>query len=654
VSGVRRTRLLRLVLPALLVPFVAGVLWQIRSRPALRATPPSERPRVGARAEEVKFTELWGPVRRLSFKARFVQQDERGGLRLEGIEPMEVEREDGPPLLVRAATGSVEGPSGRRRLRLGGGVELLDEGSRLRLHIPALELDEAAAQVRSSGQVVIETARWKGRADSVVYGLKGAPTEFFGVAVEDRSGGRIRASRAVSRDRGRDVELVGAVRADTEGAELAAESLRLFRPDGDRLRRAVAEGAVSGSFRPFRDSQFRFGASLLEVEWDDSGRPWRLALRDRAHVEQGERRLAAPRIEAHAAPPGVGYEIEAEGGVRAEDRSGSRPALVLAERLRARLGDKGNLEVAEAAGSVRLEGIEESAEAVRARFEFAPEGVRTTLEGEGLARARWSRQRLRLSAERILADGAGETVHAEGGVAATVLPGKTGGGKTRASRLFSDREAVHFLAAELDASNSLARLVFSGDVRGWQADRNLSADRVELDQDTDTLVASGDVRLRLPRRGSRASGESGFFQVSSERLDYRGGEARAVFEGSVRSQQSEGWLEASRMEVKIRDDGPGDLEEIRASGAVRFEFRSRPGSEKPTLVTGEGDRAVYDPSAGVLDLYGERSPASIRGVGQTAGTVAGRRLRYRMSDGSLEVDSGEADRVRGSSGGVRR
>lgn len=651
-----RIRLLRLLVPALLVPFAALVFWQIRSRPAVRTAPVAERPLSGARVERVEFTELLGGARRLSVKARAGQVDERGLYRLEGIDPIEVEREGSPPLVLRAERGAVEGRPGRRKVLLEGGVELDDRASGVRLAIPALEIDEGAGQARSLGAVRVRTWGWEGRANSIVYGLRGAPAELFGLEIEAAEGGRLEASRAVVRDGGRDVELSGAVRGERPPAAFTAESVRLFRPDGGRLRRAVAKGAVRGSVRRGADPEVHVRASAVELEWDGQGDLWRVALEEGVALERGGSRLSSDRLEAHVGPGGNGWAVETDGGVRLDGLWAGSEAILVAERLRARLNPAERLERAEALGSVKFEGPAGSGEAVRALFEVDAAGrIAATLEGEGPARARWARERMRISADRIAGDSAGENMQADGGVAASLLP-EAGPGARRPSGLFSANEAIHFVAAELDVAGSGRLLSFTGEVRAWQGDRNLSADHVRIDRGADTLEARGSVRVRVPRPGRDPGGESGFLEVSAERLDYAGGRSRAVFEGAVRSRQAEGWVEAARMEVDFEEGGGSALRDVRADGEVRFEFRVRSGSGKPALVTGEADRLVYEPASGVVHLLGDREPASVRRAGQAGGTVTGRRLRYVLRDGSLDVHSGDADRarVRGSGAEPRR
>src|SRR5262245_46472859 len=99
---------------------------------------------LGPRAEGISVTEIWSGNLRTFLRARLGQLDKDGRLHLEGVERVEVDRERGSPLVLRAERGNVEGKSGHRLLRLEGGVEVKDEGAGLRLDLPTLEVDEAA------------------------------------------------------------------------------------------------------------------------------------------------------------------------------------------------------------------------------------------------------------------------------------------------------------------------------------------------------------------------------------------------------------------------------------------------------------------------------------------------------------------------------
>jgi hypothetical protein len=54
---------------------------------------------------------------------------------------------------------------------------------------------------------------------------------------------------------------------------------------------------------------------------------------------------------------------------------------------------------------------------------------------------------------------------------------------------------------------------------------------------------------------------------------------------------------------------------------------------------------VYETTARLLHVYGDKAPATVRSTGPKAGTTVGRVLRYDLDSGALEVESGERDRA---------
>jgi len=232
---------------------------------------------------------------------------------------------------------------------------------------------------------------------------------------------------------------------------------------------------------------------------------------------------------------------------------------------------------------------------------------------------------------------------ADGRVESTMLP-VTGPQPHRTSPMFTANEAVHFVSTSLESQNAGKRLLLRGDVRGWQGERTLSADEVEMVEEGEVLNASGHVATRMPREAARAATESDFVQIGAERLAYRGKAHTAEYEGNVRVRQAEGWLQAPRIVATLAEGGPG-LREVQALQGVRFEYRTPSDRGVPTTATGDGDRAVYDTVARVLRVFGDTAPATVRSTGPKGGVTVGRVLRYDVDTGALEVESGERDRA---------
>ncbi len=161
-----------------------------------------------------------------------------------------------------------------------------------------------------------------------------------------------------------------------------------------------------------------------------------------------------------------------------------------------------------------------------------------------------------------------------------------------------------------------------------------------LDQGDQHLEAAGNVSTRIPREtAGRGVKADDFIQIAAASLDYSGQQGTAVYVGQVRVRMAEGWMEAERIEVRLADEGSG-VREIRAFDKVRLEFRQPTEDGPPRLISGTADRLVYTPPTETVWLYGDDSPATVRRVGESGETTRGRKLRYQLDSGALQVDSG--------------
>ena len=116
--------------------------------------------------------------------------------------------------------------------------------------------------------------------------------------------------------------------------------------------------------------------------------------------------------------------------------------------------------------------------------------------------------------------------------------------------------------------------------------------------------------------------------------------------GDARIRQSEGWLQAQRLEVELRAGDVDGIEQIRGFDEVRFEYRTTDEDGAPTPVSGEGDRVVYTPEQRLVRLFGDRAPATVRRAAAGGGNASGRVLVYRLDVGSIQIESGDQDSVR--------
>jgi lipopolysaccharide transport protein LptA len=640
-----RVKFFRILVPALLLPFVVVLLFALRERPAARRTADGASSFPGPRAERIELTDLAGGSRRFQVRARVFQQDDQGRLHLEGIERLVIDREAQPPLVVSADRG--EADTGRKVVRLEGGVSVREEEAGLAVSLPTLEVNEERGEARSIGEVRVEDPSYRGRASSIVYGLHGQPTVLADLEIRGEGGRSLEAKQATLLDGPKDVNLEGDVRTRGLGWALDADHIRIRRDADGRLARATALGRARGA-RPAASAGApaeEFAADSIDATWDAAGRPERLRLDGSVRLGSGDEVLTAGTVDAARLPDSGEWEVRAKESVRAAGRFKATPAVIESEALTSILSAQGALLRAEFENGVRFDGNGASGEAARLVYDPSGRGRATLLAAPG-RRARLARERTRVVAESITTDPEGGEVTAQGRVESTLLPAASSaaaGG--RAGGLFTEAEAVHFVSARLASRSAESLLVFDGEVRGWQGERNLSADHVEVRERPEELHAKGSVNTRFPREKGVSASEADYIRVGADQLDYEAARRKAVYAGNVRVRPAEGWLEAARVEVSFAPQG-GEVRDLLASGKVRFEFRHGSGGTMPQPATGEGDRIEYLPAEHTVWLYGDEQAATIRRTGPQGGTTTGRVLRYRLDTGTIEVESGDRDRAR--------
>ncbi len=649
----QRLRLLRILLPAALLIFLAVLLYALRVPTRVHRSAEGEEADSQRRAEGVSFVELDRDTATLEFVADLVREGEDGKVHLENIARFVINRLGKDPLEISSELGDYEGEAGERILRFDKQVIIRDPVDDLELRLPTLIVDEAAGEARSSGGVGFVGPKLEGSATSLVYGLDGQPTVLLTPDLRDPEGGTLTAARALLLDGLDDVEFVGQVRADRGAEYLRTARLKLIRGDGERITEALAFDGFEAMFELSADVRAKVESGSMESRWDPAGKPNWFLLNGNAFLQRGSESMSAAVIEADRETGfEAGWRIDASGSVFLRGLFSRGPAWLRAEQLTADFDPRMELRSAIAAGNVSFDAEQTRAEAGRVEYRALSGGDgEVRLQAAGRRKAWLARGRTRIAAEKIVTDIRGDNLLAENKVEATLLPESSGSAAGGITGMFAIDEAVHFVAAKLDGEGSGKRLTFSGAVRGWQGERNLSAETVVLDQQDSSLSARGEVTNRIPRARERAAlTEDDYVQIGASALDYSETARKAEYRGEVSVRLAEGWLEAERMDVFL-DAGEKGISEVRAFDNIRIEFRDSPEGKAPTVITGKADRLVYHPSDRLVLLYGDEEPAAVRRMGEAEGTTTGRVLRYHLDSGALEVDSAEHAPARISTSG---
>ncbi len=646
----RRLRFFRVLLPALLLMLVVFFVREFRPRP----TAHSQAPVAGREREPdeemrgIDFIRGDGLVR-----GRLEKSVHLGGgkYEIEGIDSLKIARSGRGPLIVSAATGESEGAPGEQVWRFDERVVATDPDAGLELILPSLEYDEASKSAISNGEIRFKAPNLDGKAEGLVYSLGDEPAIFHGVELTDAAGGRLQGDRARLLDGVRDIELVGNVHLLRRGERLDAGTVRLIRGPDDELREATLGDGVIGSWSVGAGEATRILARTARVHWNDAGEIAGLVLSGEALLQRGSESLAAPRIEATRREAG-GWSIEAFEDVSARGTVALEPASLDSGELSVILGSAFELRSAEARGGVRFESGTTRAESEEASFDSEPGPGEIVLRGTGMRKARLAREEMRVAGVRIVTDPLGRRLVAEERVEATLLPHKQGNRPAMTGRLFVAGDALHFVSSKLVSRSGGGQLEFTGNVRGWQGERNLAAESITVDQATRRLEAHENVSTRIPRDSSTpAVSADEYLQISAGSLIYDDAEGLATYTDTVRVLLAEGWLEANRLELDLPEDS-GKVDQVRGFGDVKLELRDEERDEAMRAVSCSADRVVYKPLEKIVRLFGDKAPASVRRLGEGGETTLGRVLSYRLDQGTLEVESGDQGpaRIRTSGG----
>jgi lipopolysaccharide transport protein LptA len=642
-----RIRILKIALPLALVAFVVVLLYALRS--------PVKAVQEGAKLEDFKSSqgkeitavEMHGKRTMFELMADKVEQlDDQ--ISIQGLNEFKFHREFEEPLVIAAELGRVIGSPGERRIFFEKDVVLYDPEDGLEVRISELEYIQAEGLARSKQQLLISGETFHGRASGLQYGVDGPASELYDLHLEDDTGTTLDARKAILLDHLDDVELVDRVRLTTESDHFHARYMRIQRSDEGKLKHLWAAGSIDGSLVISGGFPLQLNSEGLELQCTTEGDPLEIELTGGIRLSKQGRTLTSTSVRAwRETPMSTRWNVEANEHVVLEGVFEDKLARLRADRFEALVEESPvfMLLEGEASGHVSFDGTATRAEADRVTFNATVE-QQISLFGTAKRKARLARSQSRISAEEIHTDPSGQRLDALRGVETTLLPSSSGpSGQTQAG-IFKNDEAVHFVSNKLSGRDTGTELTFSGDVRGWQGERSLSADKMTLNKTQRRLEATTKVTTRLPRSTQREGvSTSDYIQILADKLDYSEIENLAIFEGSVRMLLEEGWLEADRIEVAISRLA-GDIERIEALGQVKLEFREPQDQGVPEVMSGSADRLTYLPQAASILLYGEDQPASIRRMGEGGATTTGRVLRYQLDLGTLEVDSGDTGPMR--------
>jgi lipopolysaccharide export system protein LptA len=376
--------------------------------------------------------------------------------------------------------------------------------------------------------------------------------------------------------------------------------------------------------------------------------------------------VSAEKFVAQAGPDGRVRKLLGHGGVTIRRESSAAVAqIVSAPELTAELGSRGEWERVEETGGVQMRQGERQAMASSARIDRVTDAIR--LEGspvvmDGQSRTTASRMSFNQKSGELEADG----------VVSTYAPD----GKQDAISLGSG--AAHISAERLTGSANSGHVTYSGNVRLWQGESVLEADRIDLWRNEKRMQASGNVVAVFPQSagpavpstpdfagvGKKSAKESGptLWKIHAPLLTYWGDQNRAHLEGGVLASSDQGTLHSRTLDIYLRQSpvtppipastagsaskapgpqeripelesfGAGQLDRVVARGGVVVEQGDRHGM---------AEQAEYTASDGKFVLSGGQ-PTVTDGSNNSA---TGSSLTFYVASDTILIDSREGSRT---------
>jgi lipopolysaccharide export system protein LptA len=364
-------------------------------------------------------------------------------------------------------------------------------------------------------------------------------------------------------------------------------------------------------------------------------------------------RLTGRHLEADFTGQNELKELRGSEGVQFERHVGEASAQVTTSReMIAQFAPDGGWSVVDQTENVQLHQDNESAQAERAHFDRASNT--TLLEGSVVLTDASSRT----TARSAIFDQTTNELRAFGRVA--TVESSSGG-----SQFVNFAPGPGRVSGErLDGNSATGRAVYTGNARLWQGDSIVEGDTIELDRQTHTLTATGQVHAVFPQAPAadhvqapprKGPAKAEFWHAQGNHLIYQSDESRGRIEEKVRAHSDEGSMTADAIDFffapaensAVSDpnktgkpsgqtqNGTATAEQlVRASafGNVSVEQQGRHGKATRSDYTAEDGRFVL--SGGTPTVYDASGNAT-----------QGRQLTFFFGDDSINIDSAEGLRT---------
>jgi lipopolysaccharide transport protein LptA len=194
---------------------------------------------------------------------------------------------------------------------------------------------------------------------------------------------------------------------------------------------------------------------------------------------------------------------------------------------------------------------------------------------------------------------------------------------------FSNEQPVFGVAQKMRYEEETSRLQLWENVRMWQSQEILSADRLTAHKKTGEITGEGHVRVSLRQVKKTEEAEQEKIEIGGEQITYIPEKNLLSFEQSCWLESKKVDLKSDRIDVLIKEK-TAEIRQVDAQGTVTLTEELR---------EGRSEKALYHPEQETVVLTGNP-----RITDKEKGVIEGDKLTFRLGEGRIQVENKDRER----------
>ncbi|MGB7294344.1 MAG: LptA/OstA family protein [Candidatus Aminicenantales bacterium] len=194
---------------------------------------------------------------------------------------------------------------------------------------------------------------------------------------------------------------------------------------------------------------------------------------------------------------------------------------------------------------------------------------------------------------------------------------------------FSNEQPVFGVAQKMRYEEETNRLQLWENVRMWQSQEILFADRLTAHKKTGEITGEGHVRVLLRHLKKTEGAEQEKIEIGGEQIIYNPGQNVLIFEQACWLESRKVALKSDRIDVLVGEK-TAEIRQVEAQGTVTFTEELR---------EGRSEKALYHPEQETFVLTGNPKITD-----KEKGIIEGDKLTFRLGEGRIQVENKDRER----------